>query len=305
MGAILGHVAAEGRRICAAYARDIGLAFQIADDLLDMKAMRRRPARRCARMTSRASRPSSRCWAGTRARTGRGAGRPGDRPSCRTWQGGGSAARDRPLYRREGSANGHCTERERIGVYPGTFDPITLGHADIIRRGAKLVDRLIIGVTTNPSKNPMFTPDERIAMVEREVAQARARQCRGRRLQRAADEIRRTAGRQRDHSRPARRGRFRIRIPDGGHEPAAQRSIETVFLMADVSLQPIASKLVKEIALFGGDISQLRQPRGARRRDRAGCATRPAGRLLRRIIAAMRLSFIEPTVRQRYTRQRP
>ena len=61
-------------------------------------------------------------------------------------------------------------ERGRIGVYPGTFDPITLGHIDIIRRGAKLVDRLIIGVTTNPSKNPMFSPDERIAMDEREVA---------------------------------------------------------------------------------------------------------------------------------------
>ena len=59
---------------------------------------------------------------------------------------------------------------ERIGVYPGTFDPITLGHADIIGRGAKLVDRLIIGVTTNPSKNPMFSPAERMAMVEREVA---------------------------------------------------------------------------------------------------------------------------------------
>ena len=59
---------------------------------------------------------------------------------------------------------------ERIGIYPGTFDPITLGHADIIRRGAKLVDTLIIGVTTNPSKNPMFTTEERFAMVEREVA---------------------------------------------------------------------------------------------------------------------------------------
>ena len=56
---------------------------------------------------------------------------------------------------------------ERIGIYPGTFDPITLGHADIIRRGSKLVDRLIIGVTTNPSKNPMFTPEERMAMVRR------------------------------------------------------------------------------------------------------------------------------------------
>lgn len=59
---------------------------------------------------------------------------------------------------------------ERIGVYPGTFDPITLGHLDIIRRGAKLVDKLIIGVTTNPSKNPMFTPDERMDSVRREVA---------------------------------------------------------------------------------------------------------------------------------------
>ena len=46
---------------------------------------------------------------------------------------------------------------ERVGIYPGTFDPMTLGHADIIRRGARLVDRLIIGVTTNPSKNPMFS----------------------------------------------------------------------------------------------------------------------------------------------------
>ena len=59
---------------------------------------------------------------------------------------------------------------DRIGVYPGTFDPITLGHMDIIRRGAKLVDRLIVGVTTNASKSPMFSDDERIAMVKREVA---------------------------------------------------------------------------------------------------------------------------------------
>ena len=59
---------------------------------------------------------------------------------------------------------------ERIGIYPGTFDPITLGHADIIRRGSKLVDKLIIGVTTNPSKNPMFSTEERFRMVEREIA---------------------------------------------------------------------------------------------------------------------------------------
>ena len=57
----------------------------------------------------------------------------------------------------------------KTGVYPGTFDPITLGHMDIIRRGTKLVDRLVIGVTTNPSKSPMFSLDERMAMVRREV----------------------------------------------------------------------------------------------------------------------------------------
>ena len=54
---------------------------------------------------------------------------------------------------------------QRTGLYPGTFDPITLGHIDIMRRGAKLVDRLIVGVTTNPSKNPMFTPEERIELL--------------------------------------------------------------------------------------------------------------------------------------------
>ena len=59
---------------------------------------------------------------------------------------------------------------ERIAVYPGTFDPITFGHLDIIRRGTSLVDRLVIGVTTNPSKSPMFELDERLAMVRRETA---------------------------------------------------------------------------------------------------------------------------------------
>ena len=58
----------------------------------------------------------------------------------------------------------------KVAVYPGTFDPITLGHLDIIRRGAHLVDKLVIGVTTNPSKEPMFTVAERLAMVKREVA---------------------------------------------------------------------------------------------------------------------------------------
>ena len=149
---------------------------------------------------------------------------------------------------------------KRVGVYPGTFDPITLGHADIIRRGAKLVDRLIIGVTTNPSKNPMFTPEERMAMVEREVAslgidnvmivgfnallmrfaekQGASLIVRG--LRAVAD--------------------FEYEYQMAGMNQQLNASIETIFLMADVSLQPIASKLVKEIAMFGGDIANFVSP---------------------------------------------
>jgi pantetheine-phosphate adenylyltransferase len=148
----------------------------------------------------------------------------------------------------------------RIGVYPGTFDPITLGHVDIIRRGAKLVDRLIIGVTTNPSKNPMFNDAERIAMVEREVAalgldnvgvvgfnallmkfaerQNASMIVRG--LRAVAD--------------------FEYEYQMAGMNQQLNARIETVFLMADVSLQPIASRLVKEIALFGGDITRFVSP---------------------------------------------
>lgn len=152
------------------------------------------------------------------------------------------------------------TGGERVGVYPGTFDPITLGHADIIRRGAKLVDRLIIGVTTNPSKNPMFTPDERMAMVEREIAalgidnidvigfnallmkfaekQGATVIIRG--LRAVAD--------------------FEYEYQMAGMNQQLNAGIETVFLMADVSLQPIASKLVKEIAMFGGEIGSFVSP---------------------------------------------
>ena len=148
----------------------------------------------------------------------------------------------------------------RIGVYPGTFDPITLGHIDIIRRGASLVDRLIIGVTTNPSKNPMFTPAERMATVTREVAaegianvevvsfnallmkfaekQGASMIVRG--LRAVAD--------------------FEYEFQMAGMNQQLNDQIETVFLMADASLQPIASKLVKEIALFGGDIGHFVSP---------------------------------------------
>ncbi len=149
---------------------------------------------------------------------------------------------------------------ERVGVYPGTFDPITLGHSDIIRRGAKLVDRLVIGVTTNMSKSPIFSPEERIAMVEREVealgienasvvgfnallmrfAEKQGASVIIRGLRAVAD--------------------FEYEYQMAGMNQHLNSGIETIFLMADVGLQPIASKLVKEIAIFGGDISGFVSP---------------------------------------------
>ncbi len=148
----------------------------------------------------------------------------------------------------------------RIGVYPGTFDPITLGHTDIIRRSAKLVDRLIIGVTTNVSKNPMFTPDERISMVEREVAAMgvanvevvgfNALLMKFAEKQRASMIIRGLRA----------VADFEYEYQMAGMNQQLNSGIETVFLMADVSLQPIASKLVKEIALFGGEIARFVSP---------------------------------------------
>ncbi|TNE34123.1 MAG: pantetheine-phosphate adenylyltransferase [Alphaproteobacteria bacterium] len=144
---------------------------------------------------------------------------------------------------------------ERVGIYPGTFDPITLGHADIIRRGSKLVDRLIIGVTTNPSKDPMFSSEERLSMVEREVAALGLDNVEvvgfNALLVKFAQKLRASV-----LIRGLRAvADFEYEYQMAGMNQQLDHSIETVFLMADVSLQPIASKLVKEIALFGGDIT--------------------------------------------------
>jgi pantetheine-phosphate adenylyltransferase len=142
----------------------------------------------------------------------------------------------------------------RIGLYPGTFDPITLGHADIIRRGAKLVDRLIVGVTTNPSKDPMFSPEERIEMVRAEVERLGIVNAEVEGFNALLVKYARKTG-----ATVLIRGLravadFEYEFQMAGMNQQLAPGVETVFLMADVSLQPIASKLVKEIALFGGDI---------------------------------------------------
>jgi pantetheine-phosphate adenylyltransferase len=148
---------------------------------------------------------------------------------------------------------------ERIGVYPGTFDPITLGHMDIIRRGAKLVDTLVIGVTTNPSKSPMFSVDERMAMVRREIADM------GPDIQVVNFDSLLMDFAEREQAAMIIRGLravadFEYEYQMAGMNQQLNDRIETVFLMADVSLQPIASRLVKEIALYGGDIGKFVTP---------------------------------------------
>ncbi|HWJ69797.1 MAG TPA: pantetheine-phosphate adenylyltransferase [Sphingobium sp.] len=148
---------------------------------------------------------------------------------------------------------------ERIGLYPGTFDPVTRGHMDIIRRGAKLVDRLVIGVTTNPSKSPMFDVDERLAMLRRECASIDA-QIDVLAFDTLLIDYARLVG-----ASVILRGLravadFEYEYQMAGMNQYLDSRIETVFLMADVALQPIASRLVKEIARLGGDISKFVSP---------------------------------------------
>lgn len=151
---------------------------------------------------------------------------------------------------------------ERVGVYPGTFDPVTLGHMDIIRRGATLVDRLVIGVTTNASKSPMFTLDERLAMIERETAGIAGVSVV------AFDSLLMDFAEAQGASTILRGVRgvtdFEYEYQLTGMNRALNDRVETVFLMADVALQPIASRLVKEIAFYGGPIGRFVTPIVAR-----------------------------------------
>jgi pantetheine-phosphate adenylyltransferase len=150
----------------------------------------------------------------------------------------------------------------RIGLYPGTFDPVTLGHTDIIQRAMALVDRLVIGVAINRDKGPLFTLEERVAMVEAECAAITADRRRDRRasVREPADRLRPRCGGGDHHPRPARGGGFRVRIPDGRHEPRARRQHRDGVPDGRRRRQAIASKLVKEIARLGGDVSKFVTP---------------------------------------------
>lgn len=149
---------------------------------------------------------------------------------------------------------------ERVGVYPGTFDPVTLGHADIMRRGGKLVDKLIIGVTTNPSKNPMFTTQERIEMVLGEVDRLGLSNIEVKSFDALLMHFAESEGASIIIRGLRAVSDFEYEFQMAGMNQQLNADIDLAFLMSDVSLTPIASKLVKEIALYGGDIAKFVSP---------------------------------------------
>lgn len=151
----------------------------------------------------------------------------------------------------------------RIGLYPGTFDPVTLGHVDIIQRACALVDRLVIGVAINRDKGPLFRLEERVAMVEAECGQIAADcgcQIVVHPFENLLIDCARDVGAQVIVRGLRAVADFEYEFQMVGMNRALDASVETVFLMADARRQAIASKLVKEIARLGGDVSKFVTP---------------------------------------------
>lgn len=151
----------------------------------------------------------------------------------------------------------------RIGLYPGTFDPITLGHIDIIRRASPMVDRLVIGVAINRDKGPLFALEERVAMIEAECAKLSAQtgtEIVAHPFENLLIDCARDVGAQFIIRGLRAVADFEYEFQMVGMNRQLDDSIETVFLMAEAEHQAIASKLVKEIARLGGDVSKFVTP---------------------------------------------
>ncbi|MEE8173601.1 MAG: pantetheine-phosphate adenylyltransferase [Alphaproteobacteria bacterium] len=150
----------------------------------------------------------------------------------------------------------------RIGIYPGTFDPITLGHCDIVRRALRLVDKLVIGVAANTGKGPAFSLDERIEMARGDLA---AFDPQGGRIEvRAFDQLLMHFAQDMKAAIIVRGLRavsdFDFEFQMTGMNARLDPDVETVFLMASESHQFISSRFVKEIAELGGDITSFVSP---------------------------------------------
>ena len=152
----------------------------------------------------------------------------------------------------------------RIGLYPGTFDPVTVGHTDIISRASNLVDKLVIGVAINNDKSPLFSLEERVALIE-----AECKHIADNILVHPFENLLIQCARDVGASMIIRGLRavsdFEYEFQMVGMNRSLDNSIETVFLMAEAKHQAIASKLVKEIARLNGDISKFVTPHVAKR----------------------------------------
>lgn len=151
--------------------------------------------------------------------------------------------------------------QERIAIYPGTFDPMTNGHLDIVGRAVKLVDQLVIGVAANSAKRPLFSQAERVRLVE-EVIKGVGRNGEikvvpfDKLLIHFADEVGATM-----IVRGLRAvSDFEYEFQMAGMNDRLNKNIETVFLMAEATHQAISSSLVKEIARLGGNVSEFIPP---------------------------------------------
>jgi pantetheine-phosphate adenylyltransferase len=155
--------------------------------------------------------------------------------------------------------------KERVGVYPGSFDPITKGHTDIILRATKIVDRLVIGVGRNTGKSPLFAAEERVAIVEAEIADFADAATRKRVVVKPFDNLLMHFAMEQGASVIIRGLRavsdFETEFQMAGMNNRLNPNIEIVFLMASDRYQFISSRFVKEIALLGGDVSPFVSPR--------------------------------------------
>jgi pantetheine-phosphate adenylyltransferase len=147
-------------------------------------------------------------------------------------------------------------------MYPGTFDPVTLGHADVIRRATKLCDRLVIGVAINRDKGPLFSLEERVEMLESELADLRrdGADIEVRPFENLLMHFAEDVGASLIVRGLRAVSDFEYEFQMVGMNRALNDDIETVFLMAEAQHQAIASKLVKEIARLGGDVSKFVTP---------------------------------------------
>jgi pantetheine-phosphate adenylyltransferase len=162
----------------------------------------------------------------------------------------------------------------RIGLYPGTFDPVTFGHLDIIKRACVLVDRLVIGIAINRDKGPLFSLDERVAMIEEESAALSQRfgvEIVAHPFENLLIDCARDVGAQIIIRGLRAVADFEYEYQMVGMNRVLDDRIETVFLMAEARHQAIASKLVKEIARLGGDVGKFVSPSvNARLREHFG-----------------------------------